>query len=112
MPVFFERRSFSHSASSSFGVVNMHLMSSCALQERQRLVDDVLLVGLELLHLPLLDQLDDPARIEIDAEADAAAVLGEVLDRQPQPARARRAEHQPVGALRESSSGSVSLNIS
>ena len=28
----------------------------------------------------LLDQLDDPSGIEIDAEADAAAVLAQVLD--------------------------------
>ena len=45
-------------------------------------------------------------------EADAAAVLGEVLDGEAQPARAGRAEHQPVGAFRERCSGSVSLNNS
>ena len=70
-------------------------------QDRHRLIDDVLLVGLEVLHPALLDELDDPARIEIDAEADAAAVLAQVLDRQPQPARAGRAEHQPVRSLGE-----------
>ena len=68
-------------------------------KDRQRLVDAVLLVRFEVLHPALLDELDDPARIEIDAEADAAAMLGQVLDRQPQPPRAGRAEHQPVRAL-------------
>ena len=42
-----------------------------------------------------------PARIQIHAKADAATVLGQVLHRQTQPARPRRSEHQPVGALRE-----------
>ena len=71
------------------------------LEDRDGLIDDVILVGLQVLAPALLDELDDPARIEIDAEADAAAVLREVLDRQAQPARARRPEHQPVRALRE-----------
>ena len=70
-------------------------------EDRDRLVDDVVLVGLEVIHPALLDQLDDPARIEIDREADAAAVLRQMLDRQPQPARTARPQHQPVGALRE-----------
>src|SRR5262249_14277808 len=38
-------------------------------------------------------------RIEIDAETDAAAVLAEMLDGEPQSPRAGRAEHQPVGPL-------------
>jgi hypothetical protein len=29
----------------------------------------------QLVHAPLLDELDHPARIEIDAKADAAAML-------------------------------------
>ena len=92
----------SQSASSSFGVVNRHLMSSCALQQRQRLVDDVLLVASRPSPIsPPLDQLDHPARVEVDHEADAAAVLREVLDGQAQPARAGGPERQPVGALRE-----------
>ena len=70
-------------------------------EDRDRLIDDVILVGLQVLGPALLDQLDDPARIEVDAEADAAAMLRQVLDRQPQPARAGRAEHQPVRALRK-----------
>src|SRR6202011_3356312 len=43
------------------------------LENRDRLIDDVILIGLQMLGPPLLDQLDHPARIEIDAEADAAA---------------------------------------
>ena len=54
-----------------------------------------------MLHPSLLNELDDPARVEIDAEADTATVLGEMLDREPQPPRPRRPEHQPVGAARE-----------
>ena len=71
------------------------------LEERQRLVDDVALVELHHLHLAHLDQLDHPARIEIDHEADAAAMLREMFDGEPQPARAARADHQPVSALRK-----------
>ena len=48
MPAFFERDPSRTSASSSFGVVNMHWMLSCALEQRQRLIDHVLLVGLQL----------------------------------------------------------------
>ena len=56
-----------------------------------RLIDDVVFVFLGFLDFAFLEQLDDPPRIEIDAEADPAAILGQVLDGQPQPARARRA---------------------
>ena len=67
------------------------------LQDRHGLVDDVILVGLEMLAPSLLDQLDHPPRVEIDAEADAAAAkLRQVLDRQAQPPGPRRPEHQPV----------------
>jgi hypothetical protein len=48
-----------------------------------------------------LDQLDHPTRVEVDAKTDPAAMLAQVLDRQPQPARPRRSEHQPVGAARK-----------
>ena len=58
------------------------------LQDRHRLIDDVILVRLEVLAPPLLDQLDHPARIEVHAERDAAAMLREMFDRQAQPARA------------------------
>ena len=49
----------------------------------------------------LLDQLDHPPRIEIDAETNAAAMLRQMLDCQPQPPRPRRAQHQPVRAVRK-----------
>src|SRR4029079_13550538 len=58
-------------------------------------------VRLEVIPPALLNQLDDPARIEIDAEADAASVLREVFDRKAKPARPARAEHEPVGPLRK-----------
>ena len=76
----------------------------CALagiEDRDRLIDHVILVGLQVLAPALLDQLDDPARIEVHAEADAAAVLREVLDRQTQTPRAGRPQHQPVRPARE-----------
>ena len=77
----------SASASSSFGVVNRQLDVVPGLEDRDRLVDHVILVRLQMLAPAFLDQLDDPARIEIDAEADAAAILREMLDGQAQPAR-------------------------
>ena len=73
-------------------------------ENRDRLIDAMLLVRFELLHPAFFDELDDPARIEIDAEADAAAMLGQMLDGQPQPPRAGRAEHQPVRARAENTS--------
>jgi hypothetical protein len=51
-------------------------------QDCDRLIDDVILVRLEVLVPPLLNQLDDPARIEIDAETDASAVLREMFHRE------------------------------
>src|SRR6185503_3482305 len=50
------------------------------LQERQALLDDVLLVLLGHLRLAHLEQLDNPARIKIDHETDAAAMLSQVFD--------------------------------
>src|SRR5262249_15725266 len=70
-------------------------------QNRDRLIDHVILVRLEMLAPPLLDELDDPAGIEIDAEADAAAELREMFDGEAQAARPRRTEHQPVRSARE-----------
>ena len=57
----------------------------------------MLLVRFQVLGPALVDELDHPARIEVDAEADASSVLGEVLDGQAQAPGTRRAEHQPVG---------------
>jgi hypothetical protein len=71
------------------------------LEDRDRLIDDVIFVGLEVFAPSFFDQLDHPARIEIDTERDASAMLCQMLDGQPQAARAGRPEHQPVGALRK-----------
>src|SRR4029079_17951867 len=60
------------------------------LQNGDRLLDHVILVGLQMLAPALLDQLDDPSRVEIDAKADAAAILRQMLDGETQPARTRR----------------------
>src|SRR6185369_6561948 len=65
-------------------------------KNRDRLIDDVVLVGLELIHPTLLNQLDHPARIEINREADAGTVLRQMLDREPETPRPARTEHQPV----------------
>ena len=82
-------------------------------EDRDGLVDAVLLVRFQVLHPALLDQLDDPARIQVDAEADAAAILRQVFHRQPQ------SRAVPTGPASASStlvgkylSGSVSLNSS
>jgi len=71
-------------------------------QQSEALFDNVLFVTLGHVDFAHFDELDHPARIQVHHEANAAAVLGQVLDRQPQAARAARAEHQPVGAARES----------
>jgi hypothetical protein len=70
-------------------------------QQRQALLDHVLLVALGLIEFAQLEELDDPAWIEIHHEADAAAVLCQVLDGQPEAARTARADHQPVRSARE-----------
>ena len=49
-------------------------------KDRDGLVDAVLLVLFEMFHPPLLDELDHPSRIQVDAKADAAPVLAQVLD--------------------------------
>jgi hypothetical protein len=71
------------------------------LEQGQGLVDDVLLVPLHLPDLAGLDQLDHPAGVEVDLEADPAAELAEVLHGQAQTARAGGPELQPVRALRK-----------
>src|SRR6185503_21316053 len=65
------------------------------------LLDDVLLVLLSHLRLAHLDQLDDPARIEIDHKTDPAAMLRQVLDCQTQSTRAGWSKREPVSAARE-----------
>src|SRR5439155_19862259 len=46
----------------------------------QGLLDNVILVSIEVLHPTFFDELDDPAWVQVDAEADAAAILAEMLD--------------------------------
>lgn len=70
--------------SKSFGVANMHLIMSGG-ENGNCLINTVLFVCFQMFHPALLDQLDDPAGIQIDAEADAAAELAQVLNRQIQP---------------------------
>ncbi len=67
-------------------------------QEVYGLVDDMVLVGLEMIHPALLDQLDHPARVQVHAETDAPAEVGQVLDGQPQAPGATGTQHQPVRA--------------
>ena len=62
------------------------------------MVDDMIFVVFGLFDLSLFDELHDPARIEVHAEADAAAILGQMFDRQPQSPRPGWPEHQPVGS--------------
>ena len=58
------------------------------LENGNGLVDAVVLVGLEVLRPPFLDQLDYPPRVQVYAETDATAILRQVLDGQTQTARA------------------------
>ena len=69
--------------------------------DRGRLVDDVLLVLAGHGALAHADEALHPARVEIDEVARAAAVIGEMLDREAQATRAGGADHQPVAALGE-----------
>ena len=96
----------SHSASSSFGVAKA-ADRVVSLEQRQRLIDDVALVGLHHLHLAPLDQLDHPARIEIDAKVDAAAMLGEMLDGEAKPTWSARPDLEPVASFRKVLIGQV-----
>src|ERR1700752_3927710 len=57
-------------------------------QKDETLIDDVLLVLFSHLRLAHLDQFYDPAWIEVHHEADAAAMLGQVFDRETQATRA------------------------
>ena len=70
-------------------------------QQGEGLFDDVLFVGFGFVDLAALDQLDDPARVEVGHEADPAAMLGEMLDRQSEAAGTAGADHDPVGAAGE-----------
>ena len=72
-------------------------MSWPARKNGNRLIDAVLFVRFQVLHPALFDQLDHPPRIEIDAKANAAAMLRQMLDGQSQSPRAGGPKHQPVG---------------
>ncbi len=63
------------------------------LEQRQTLIDDMVLVFMHQVHAALLDELGHPARIKVHAETNAAAMLCQVLHRQAQPARTGRSEH-------------------
>src|SRR5262249_20033454 len=56
-------------------------------EPRYPLLDYMRLVLLQRGELSPLDQLDHPARVEVNTKTNTAAVLTQVLDRQPQPAR-------------------------
>src|SRR5216683_2638578 len=71
------------------------------LEHGQRLLDDMILVGIEVLHPAFFDKFHDPARIEIDAKTDAAAELAQVLNGQTQTPGAGGPEHQPISAFWE-----------
>ena len=71
------------------------------LKDGHRLIDHMIFVRLEMFAPALLDELDHPPRIEIDAEADAATNLREVFDAKAETSRTRRPEHEPVAAARE-----------
>jgi hypothetical protein len=67
-------------------------------ENRDGLVDDMILVRLEMFSPALLNELHHPAGVEVDAETNPAAMLREMFDCEPQPARSARAEHQPIGS--------------
>ena len=76
-------------------------MDFVGFEKRQSLIDAMLFVALGFLNVATLDQFYDPARVEIDAEGDASAMLRQVLDSEPETAWAARAQMQPIGSPRE-----------
>ena len=66
-----------------------------------RLLHDVRLVALDLVHFFPHDQLLDPAGIEIDMVATAAAEVREMFNGETKATRTGRADHDPVAAFRE-----------
>src|SRR5262249_1409509 len=69
------------------------------LENRDRLFDDMGFIFVEHFGFAPLDQLDDPPGVQIHTEADAAPVLTQVLDREPEPSRPGWTKHQPICAL-------------
>ena len=77
------------------------------------LLDHVRLVSIQVFDRARLDQLDDPARIEVDAKADAAAVLAQDARRQAAAVADRRARASASSSRSgKYSSGRVSPNNS
>src|SRR2546426_10063234 len=52
-----------------------------------------------MLHPSFFDELHNPARIEIDTKANAAAILAEMLDGQAQTSWTRWPKHEPIRAF-------------
>ncbi len=71
------------------------------LENGHGLIDHVFGIQFGFFGLALLEQFDDPAGVEVDAEADATSVLCEMFDSKPETPRPRRSEHQPVRARRK-----------
>ena len=70
-------------------------------QQRQSLFDYVLLVLFRHFGLAHFQQLDYPARIEIDHEADTAAMLSEMLHSETKPTRTGWPDGNPVRSWRK-----------
>ena len=67
----------------------------------QSLIYHVILIGLGALNPTSLEALDDPPWIHVEAEGDAAPMLGKVLYGQAKPPGACGPERDPVRAGRE-----------
>jgi len=70
-----------------------------AAEDRQGLVDAVLLVEVGFLNFAAFEAFDDPAGVEVDTEGDTAAELGQMFDRNPNlyaDISARFAETAPI----------------
>src|SRR6266568_1449000 len=76
-------------------------------EQRQALLNDVLLVLFGHLCLALLDELYDPTRIQIHHKANAAPILGQVFDSQTQTPRPGWPKRQPISARRKKLVGQV-----
>ena len=53
------------------------------------------------MHVAALEQLDHPARVEIETKTDAAANLRQMLHSEAQAPGAAGPDHDPIGAARE-----------
>ena len=71
------------------------------LDDRRRLIDDVLLITLGDICVARGKLCLDPTGIEIDVITASTAHIRKMLNRQTQPPRPRWTKHQPVRALWE-----------